>query len=80
MANTVYVASERLYLDDAGNVVSADDPTRRTLLVPAGGTLPQARAEALGLLTSDDDTVSDSGPATPAERATTPRRRRAAAR
>jgi hypothetical protein len=46
----IWTSDRRLYLDRAGRVVEADDPTRATLLVPAGGTLPYARAEALGLI------------------------------
>jgi hypothetical protein len=45
-----YIADRRLYLDKNGKVVEADDPTRATLLVSAGGALPEARARELGLL------------------------------
>jgi hypothetical protein len=46
----IWTADRRLYLDKAGAVVEADDPTRATLLVPAGGALPYERAQALGLI------------------------------
>ncbi len=45
-----YIADRRLYLDNNGTVVEANDPTRATLLVAVGATLPEARARELGLL------------------------------
>lgn len=50
MAVNLWTAPERLYLDAAGKAVKADDPTRQSLLVAAGGTLPIARARELGLI------------------------------
>lgn len=44
-----YIADRRLYLDEDGKVVEEKDPRKRTLLVHAGGMLPQERAQALGL-------------------------------
>ncbi len=49
-----YVANRRLYLDKDGKVVEANDPTRATLLVPAGGTLPEQQARDLGLLVVEE--------------------------
>lgn len=45
-----YVADRRLYLDKDGKVVEDDDPAKVSLLVGAGGTLPEEQARALGLL------------------------------
>jgi hypothetical protein len=49
-----YTADRRLYLDKNGKVVEANDPTRATLLVAAGATLPEARARELGLLVVEE--------------------------
>ncbi len=49
-ARNIWTSDRRLYLDAAGKVVEADDPTRATLLVNAGGAIPIERAEALGLV------------------------------
>jgi len=46
----MWTSERRLYLDKAGNVVEADDPTRTSLLVSAGGQIPLAQARALGLV------------------------------
>jgi hypothetical protein len=46
----VYTASERLYEDAEGNVVRADDPARRKLLLAEGAQMPMADAERLGIL------------------------------
>lgn len=54
MATNVWVADRRLYLDEAGNVVEANDPTRRSLLVPAGGSIPLADAERYGLVSREE--------------------------
>lgn len=53
MATTTWTSDRRLYLDAAGRVVEAGDPARAILLVIAGGTLPLARARALGLVRDD---------------------------
>lgn len=50
MATNLWTSDRRLYLDAAGHVVEATDPSRATLLVAAGQSLPLAQAEALGLL------------------------------
>ena len=44
-----FTSDRRLYLDKYGKVVEADDPTKLTLLVGEGGTIPMARAKELGL-------------------------------
>ncbi|MBP7570779.1 MAG: hypothetical protein KBA95_12030, partial [Acidobacteria bacterium] len=54
MAANTWTADRRLYLDRDGKVVEADDPARATLLAPAGGALPLARAQSLGLVTGPD--------------------------
>ena len=50
----LYISRERLYLNSEGNVVKANDPSRATLLVAAGGSMPMARAQELGLVEADD--------------------------
>jgi hypothetical protein len=45
-----WTSDRRLYLDSQGKVVEASDPKRRSLLVSAGGRLPMARAQQLGLV------------------------------
>lgn len=45
-----YVADRRLFLDKDGKVVEENDPTKVSLLVGIGGTLPYDRAQALGLI------------------------------
>jgi hypothetical protein len=50
MANrNEWVADRRLYLDKDGKAVEANDPSRATLLVAAGNTIPLEEAERLGL-------------------------------
>jgi hypothetical protein len=46
----MYTATERLYTDANGKVVKADDPTRQSLLIGVGQTMPEERARELGLL------------------------------
>lgn len=49
----VYTSEERLYLNENGAVVPADSPEKLTLLVGAGGSIPMARAQELGLAKPD---------------------------
>lgn len=51
MAANMWTSNRRLYLDKDGKVVEADDPTRQSLLVAAGGSIPLADAERYGLVT-----------------------------
>lgn len=51
MASNLWTSDRRLYLDKDGKVVEADDPTRQSLLVAQGGTIPLADAEKYGLVT-----------------------------
>jgi hypothetical protein len=44
-----YKSTERLYLTAAGEVVKADDPDRKTLLIAAGCEMPYDVAEKYGL-------------------------------
>lgn len=65
----LWTADRRLYLDRAGKVVEADDPTRATLLVAGpGATIPYAQAETLGLTGATLGASADAAPAAPAER------------
>lgn len=50
MASNMWTADRRLYLDKDGKVVEADDPSRASLLVAQGGTIPLADAERYGLI------------------------------
>lgn len=43
-------SDRRLYLDAEGNVVEANDPKKRTLLVGKGGELPMEDARRYGLV------------------------------
>lgn len=51
MASNLWTSDRRLYLDKDGKVVEADDPTRQSLLVAQGGTIPLADAQRYGLTT-----------------------------
>jgi hypothetical protein len=51
MASNLYTSDRRLYLNADSKVVEADDPSRVSLLVPEGGTIPMADAEKYGLTT-----------------------------
>jgi len=59
MASNIWTADRRLYLDKDGKVVEANDPSRATLLIAAGGNMSLADAERYGLI----------APAAPAEKA-----------
>ena len=50
MVTNLWTADRRLYLDSAGKAVEANDPTRRSLLVAVGNTIPLEQAHALGLV------------------------------
>jgi hypothetical protein len=50
----MYTADRRLYLNAEGKVVEADDPTRASLLVGQGGTLPLDQAQRLGLVDAEE--------------------------
>jgi hypothetical protein len=55
----MWKADRRLYLDRAGKVVEADDPTKHKLLVNKDQSLPLAQARELGL-TDDQDAPTPS--------------------
>lgn len=59
-----WCSPERLYLNAQGKAVKADDPARVSLLVAAGGCIPMAQAQGLGL-------VSEPAPEAPAQKAVT---------
>lgn len=61
MAKNDYIATERLYLNKEGNVVGAKDPSKETLLVAAGGVLPEATARKCGLI-KDEEPEPDAPP------------------
>lgn len=50
-----YVADRRLYLDKDGKVVEAKDPTKASLLVAAGNTLPEEVARKYGLIQEEEE-------------------------
>lgn len=70
----LWTSDRRLYLNANGQVVEADDPTRVSLLVRAGGTMLRSEAERLGLLAEAEATAETSDPkarAIPANKART---------
>jgi hypothetical protein len=67
MASNLWTADRRLYLNKDGQVVEADDPTRQTLLVAQGGTIPLADAERYGLVTVTPAQVTTVAPASGAK-------------
>jgi hypothetical protein len=69
MAANTWTADRRLYLDKDGKVVEADDPTRASLLVPAGGTIPLERAQALGLTAAPEPKAERAEPPSAAQKA-----------
>lgn len=56
------ITERRLYLDAAGSVVEADDPTRAELLAAAGTEISDARARALGLVEPEPEATTESEP------------------
>lgn len=50
MATNMWTADRRLYLDKEGKAVEADDPSRTSLLVAEGGSIPLDQAAQLGLV------------------------------
>jgi len=54
----MWTSTETLFLDKAGRVVRANDPTRVTKLVHAGCQIPMAQARALGLVGAPLTTVA----------------------
>lgn len=63
MATNLWTADRRLYLNAEGKVVEADDPTRQSLLVAQGGTIPLADAERLGIVTVTPAQITTVAPA-----------------
>jgi len=68
MATNLWTADRRLYLNADGKAVEADDPTRQSLLVAQGGTIPLADAEKYGLVTIVPAQIANIAPA-PEEKA-----------
>lgn len=66
MPVAVWTSDRRIYLTRDGQVVEHSDPRKATLLVPAGGSLPLARAVALGLSPEPEPKAK---PTTPANKA-----------
>lgn len=56
---SAFISDRRLYLDENGNAVEANDPARSTLLVGKGGAMPMARARELGIVGIGDAAPSD---------------------
>lgn len=78
MASNMWTSNRRLYLDKDGKVVEAGDPTKQSLLVAAGGTIPLADAERYGLITVTPAVVAPVAPAAP-EKAAAPKANKAKA-
>ncbi len=49
-SKAMWRSTERIYTNAEGVIVDRKDPSRATLLVAAGGSLPLADAQALGLV------------------------------
>lgn len=56
-----WTSDRRLFLDAAGKVVEADDPTRATLLVAAGNEIPLDDAIRYGLAEAPAETKAAVG-------------------
>jgi hypothetical protein len=54
MSRPMWTSTDRLYLDASGRVVDAKSPTRLTLLVREGGTIPLDEAKRLGLVKAEE--------------------------
>lgn len=65
MPKAMWTSDRRLFLTADGRAVEASDPTKARLLVSAGGQIPLAQAEALGL-------VAPAAPAEPKARGKAP--------
>lgn len=52
-----YCATERLYLNSAGQAVGADDPDRQSLLLGVGACMPLEKARQYGLVDADGNAV-----------------------
>lgn len=50
MATNLWTADRRLYLNSKGEAVEAEDASRVSLLVAAGGSIPLEQAQRLGLV------------------------------
>ena len=68
MASNMWTSDRRLYLDKDGNVVEADDPSRVSLLVAKGGTVPLIDAERYGLVEVTHEVKAKSAPANKARK------------
>jgi hypothetical protein len=49
--NSLWTSPERLYVNAAGEIVKADDPSRVKLVCAAGARIPMSEAVRLGLVT-----------------------------
>lgn len=65
MASNIWTSDRRLYLDKDGKVVEADDTTKQSLLVAAGGTIPLADAQRYGLITVTPAIITPVAPSQP---------------
>ena len=63
MATNLWTSDRRIYLNAEGKAVEADDPTKQSLLVAQGGTIPLADAEKYGLVTVTPAQVTTVAPA-----------------
>lgn len=55
MNKAMWISDRRIYLDASGNAVEAKDPSRVSLLVCEGGSLPLNEAKRLGLVASEPE-------------------------
>lgn len=72
-SKNVYTAKERLYVDESGRAVGAEDPTRVRLLAGKGQTITEDEARAAGLLDAPEETEGlEAGGEEPEAKAVTP--------
>ena len=62
----LWTADRRIYLDAHGKAVEAKDPTRVSLLVAVGNTIPLTQAMALGLVATEPAVTPEPIEETPA--------------
>lgn len=61
-AEPVITAPARIYTNEAGDMVKANDPSKMTLIAAAGGTLTEEQASKLGLKENTDAPESAGNP------------------
>jgi hypothetical protein len=68
----MWTSDRRLYRDAEGNVVEATDPSKQSLLVGKGGTLPLDQARELGLVDEPEAETEEKAKAPKSNKAKAP--------